>query len=195
MSHRWAPVFHSSCAPGHTQKTAFPFIHGIAFLVMALWMIAMWQWVRWALVLCSCYRRRRWCQQHIVSTGGDCGPTHCHPKCRIKSGLTSGTAKMLLLQWSCAVFSVWGVVSWSWSIWSDCKIFSPCRFSAEISYSEHLSVSPHFPVFTNYHSVSGASLPCWIWLGVSKYLLLRMSAGIKKTSVEHTEFAHLALCL
>lgn len=39
VSHRWAPVFHSSCAPGHTQKTAFPFISGITFLVMARGMI------------------------------------------------------------------------------------------------------------------------------------------------------------
>lgn len=193
VSHRWAPVFYSSCAPGHTQKTAFPFISGISFLAMARGMIAMWQWVRQAPVLCSCYRRRKWCQQHVMSTESDCRPTHCRPKCRTKPGLTSGATKMWLLQWSCAVFSVWGVVSWS--IWSDCKVFFPCRFSAEISYSEHLRVSPHFPIFTNYHSVSGASLPYWIWLGVSKCLVLRISGGIKKASMEHTQFAHLALCL
>lgn len=106
VSHRWAPVFHSSCAPGHTQKTAFPFICGISFLVMAHGMIAMWQWGRQAPVLCSCCRRGRWCQQHIMSTESDCRPTHCHPKCRTKPGLTSGVTKMCLLQWSCAVFSV-----------------------------------------------------------------------------------------
>lgn len=57
------------------------------------------------------------------------------------------------------------------------KISSPCRFSAEIwpqprCYSERLKVSPHLPVFTNYLSVFGASVPCWVWLGVSKYLVL-----------------------
>lgn len=74
------------------------------------------------------------------------------------------------------------------------RSFFRCRFSAEISYSEHLRVSPHFPIFTNYDSVSGASLPCWIWLGVSKYLVLRIYGGVKKASMEHTEFAHLVLC-
>lgn len=156
-------------------------------------MTAVWQWVRWALVLCSCYRKRKWCQQHIMSTGGDCGPTHAIQNAELNQASPLGLQKMWLLQWSYAVFSVWGVVSWS--IWSDCEIFSPCRFSAEISYSEHLRVSPHFPIFTNYHSVSGVSLPCWIWLDVSNYLVLRISGGIKKTSMEHTEFAHLALCL
>lgn len=110
------------CAPGHTQKTAFPFICGISFLVVARGMIAVWHWVWWALVLCSCYGKRKWWQQHIMSTGSDCGPNHA--KCRIKPGLSSVATKMWLLQWSFAIFSVWGVVSWS--IWSGCKTFSPC---------------------------------------------------------------------
>lgn len=79
--------------------------------------------VRGAPVLCSCCRRKKSCQGYIVSTAGNCGPAHCPPKCRTEPGLASGAAKMWLLQWSCAVFSVWGVVSWSLSIWSDCKIF------------------------------------------------------------------------
>lgn len=131
-------------------------------------------WVRPAPVLCSCCRRSKWCQWHIMSTGGGCGPIHCHPK----PGLTSGPTKMWLLQWSCVIFSVWGVVSWS--IWSDCKIFFPCRFSAEISYSEHLRVSPHLPIFTNYHSVSGASLLCWIWLVSASTLYSEFVEGLKR---------------
>lgn len=96
VSYRWAPVFHSSCAPGHTQQTAFPLICGISFLVMARGMTAMWQWVRRAPVHCSCSRRRKWCQQHIMSIGDDCRPTHWHPKCRIKPRFTSGAIAMVL---------------------------------------------------------------------------------------------------
>lgn len=115
------------------------------------------------------------------------------PPTGIQNAELNHVSPLGLLQWFYAVFSVWGVVSWS--IWSGCKIFFPCRFSAEISYSEHFRVSPHFSIFTNCHWVSGASFPCWIWLGVSKYLVLRISGGIKEASMEHTEFAHLALCL
>ena len=40
VSDRWAPVFHSSCAPGPAQNTAFSCIRRISFLIMAAGMIA-----------------------------------------------------------------------------------------------------------------------------------------------------------
>lgn len=50
VSHRWAPVFHSSCAPAPRQKTAFSFLCRISFLIVAAGMIAVGQLSRGALL-------------------------------------------------------------------------------------------------------------------------------------------------